>query len=270
MSYLNATWSQIGIETPENIEIDYELAGPGTRMAAFMFDYFILSVVLGSVSYVLAMLAEAMGILSDRLSFIYVIIILVLYFLGGYFILFEILMNGQTPGKRIMKIRVRMSDGTPVTVQATIARNLFRLIDCQFPFQYAIGSLSLVFTQKTQRPGDLVAATIVVKETAREVVPKFRWRHYKNRSGKVAGVTLSPEEFDFFMEYVRIHMKLSKDQRSKISRKLLVPVLQRADLSEDLQIRTQLSEMKALPEKEQYKKTEPIMRDILQRYSNAQ
>ena len=81
----------------------------------------------------------------------------------GYFILFEGLWNGQTPGKFALGIRVRMADGTPITLLASFYRNLFRLADFM-PAIYFLGLVLSFLTEKSQRLGDIVANTMVTHE----------------------------------------------------------------------------------------------------------
>lgn len=87
-----------------------------------------------------------------------------------YFSLFEGLWNGQTPGKRAARLRVRMADGTPVTFSAAVFRNMLRIADF-FPFLYITGLIAIFLNPKSQRLGDLAAGTIVVHEPA--AIPQF-------------------------------------------------------------------------------------------------
>ena len=82
---------------------------------------------------------------------------------GGYFIFFELLMRGQTPGKKSMKIRVIRDDGTPVTANEVLIRNILRIVDF-LPFGYALGAVVMFPNPLAKRLGDLAAGTIVVKE----------------------------------------------------------------------------------------------------------
>ncbi|HWC77866.1 MAG TPA: RDD family protein, partial [Blastocatellia bacterium] len=87
----------------------------------------------------------------------------------GYFVLFETLWSGQTPGKRIMRLRVVREDGRPVRFFEVFVRNLLRLlIDMQPALSYAIGVVSIIFSARSKRVGDFVAGTVVVKERATE------------------------------------------------------------------------------------------------------
>ena len=87
----------------------------------------------------------------------------------GYFVVFETLWSGQTPGKRIMRLRVVREDGRPVRFFEVFVRNLLRLaLDFQPLPSYAIGVVSIIFSPRSKRVGDFVAGTVVVKERATE------------------------------------------------------------------------------------------------------
>src|SRR4029077_8367228 len=85
----------------------------------------------------------------------------VLYF--GYFAIFEILWNGQTPGKRKEGLRVIKDSGRPITPAEAVGRNLMRIVD-QLPALYAVGICSVLLSRQNKRLGDFVAGTIVVHE----------------------------------------------------------------------------------------------------------
>ena len=83
----------------------------------------------------------------------------------GYFAAFEILWNGQTPGKRAAGIRVIKESGRPLSAAETIGRNLLRIVD-QLPGFYAIGIVTSLLNAQNKRFGDFVAGSIVVRESS--------------------------------------------------------------------------------------------------------
>src|SRR5277367_1415113 len=85
----------------------------------------------------------------------------VVYF--GYFAIFEVLWNGQTPGKKKEGLRVIKDSGRPISPAEAIGRNLMRIVD-QLPFLYALGICSVLLSRQNKRLGDFVAGTIVVHE----------------------------------------------------------------------------------------------------------
>ena len=95
----------------------------------------------------------------------------------GYFAAFEALWGGQTPGKRAVGLRVISVTGQPITTFDALLRNLLRIVD-QMPGIYAVGVLSIFFTARNQRLGDLVAGTVVVQEHG---LPQARRRRPRRR-----------------------------------------------------------------------------------------
>src|SRR5436305_8785586 len=131
---------QLTISTPEQVAFNYEMAGIGTRFVASLFDHLILGAVIVLVYCATAALIPTLGagaIMSgdeSGLSGIYFVMALLVLIefviLWGYFVLFELVWNGQTPGKRAAKPRVIRRDGPPVRAGGVMARNLVRFIDC--------------------------------------------------------------------------------------------------------------------------------------------
>jgi uncharacterized RDD family membrane protein YckC len=154
----------VSIRTPENIELAFALAGPGSRAAAYFVDV-LLMIVLGQILinpivYLVALLVSALGGLGS--SWVAAILALASFALyDGYFILLEWLMNGQTPGKRLLHIRVIKQGGYALRFFDTLLRNLLRFVDF-LPLFYGVGLTSLLVTRDSQRLGDLVAGTLVV------------------------------------------------------------------------------------------------------------
>ena len=154
----------IAIRTPENIELSYALAGPGSRAAAYFIDLLVMSVVCQMLINLLVagfgLLMYAVGENSELwISAIATLGVFALY--NGYFILLEWLLNGQTPGKRLLHIRVIKQGGYSLRFFDTLLRNLLRVVDF-LPLFYGVGLTSLLLTRDSQRLGDLVAGTLVV------------------------------------------------------------------------------------------------------------
>src|SRR6058998_3742983 len=155
---------QLGVETPEHVEVHLELAGVGSRTAAAFFDTVLLN--LGVI--LIVVVARTIGTrLSGAVEGWLMAALVLLYYFAvlGYFVLFEALNGGRTPGKQALGIRVVMATGHPVTPTAAVVRNLVRLLDCYFPLLPVLPGLLFVFLQRrNQRPGDLAAGTVVVRD----------------------------------------------------------------------------------------------------------
>jgi uncharacterized RDD family membrane protein YckC len=152
------------IRTPENLELTYALAGPGSRAAAYLVD--VLAMVVAGQVALNAIIAGAALLLSGvaKGSEAWAAAIgglLFFAFYNGYFILFEWLWNGQTPGKRLLHVRVIRQGGYALRFFDTLLRNLLRVIDF-LPLFYGVGLVSLLLTKDCQRLGDLLSGTLVV------------------------------------------------------------------------------------------------------------
>jgi len=155
------------IETPEKIIFTYSIAELGTRAAAYVIDCLIQGAVL-LLFFLLAGL-NLFSIESDmRNSLLYyaaVLYIIMFLFQWGYFLFFETLMNGQTPGKKICHIRVIGIKGNRLDFQSLVIRNLLRSADSiPFPFFNILGGLVAILQKENRRLGDLVVGTVVVVE----------------------------------------------------------------------------------------------------------
>lgn len=159
----------IRIPTPEQIYLEYPLAGLGRRGLAAAIDSAIIGVALFAFIMLLILLmsgATAIFVQSDAMSTVLMVFFIVLFalillapFLYYYF--FEYFGNGQTPGKRVANIRVIRASGLSLDRTSSVLRNLFRLID-MIPTYYLVGVWSTLLTVKQQRLGDLVANTVVI------------------------------------------------------------------------------------------------------------
>lgn len=148
--------SHVSIETPEQVELHYEIAGIGSRILAAIYDQAVIVAWTLAVFIVAAVTASGGG----ARAFWWI-----LWGLGafGYFIVFEAFRQGQTPGKRANGIRVVQVTGHPVTFGAAVARNLLRAADF-LPAGYVLGSAMVMLHPSARRLGDLVAGTIVVRD----------------------------------------------------------------------------------------------------------
>lgn len=141
------------IETPEGVDLTLHPAGLLPRMMAWGIDLVLQSVFVGVAVMVLSSVAGRLG---------WGVILLIVFAVEwGYGITFEQLLNGQTPGKRIVGLRVVMSDGRPVEPGPSVIRNVLRAADL-LPFGYVAGIVSMVVSDESQRLGDLGASTVVV------------------------------------------------------------------------------------------------------------
>jgi uncharacterized RDD family membrane protein YckC len=168
MSAAVPTDETLVIETPERVPLHFALASIGNRFLACAFDHFLQILVMLVVLLVLLWLGNTAGWyvrLKDAPKWVLAALIVLMFLIwSGYFAVFEWVWNGQTPGKRWLKLRAIREDGRPVTFWEAAARNLVRIFDMiPFPF-YSVGLVSVFVSSRDQRIGDLVAGTVVVRE----------------------------------------------------------------------------------------------------------
>ena len=164
----------VDVETPELVVLTYSIAGIGSRAMAAITDLVIVGAVFVLFAILWFAVVAAGGFAGVDVSGSWGIAILILVqfaLLWGYYVLFEGLMDGQTPGKRVHRIRVVREGGYSVTFGTSAVRNLIRIIDMQPAFFYLVGMVSVLATRRGRRLGDLVAGTIVVREDARRAAP---------------------------------------------------------------------------------------------------
>lgn len=154
----------IEIVTPENIAFRYRVAGPFRRLLAYLIDLLIRVGVCAAALLALSLLLSLVGLPGLAFGLWLVFCFLVIFFYGG---LFETYWNGQTPGKRVMQIRVLTVDGQPIGAFQAILRHLLRAIDAQPFWTYLLGLAAASMNDRFQRLGDLACGTMVVIDEAR-------------------------------------------------------------------------------------------------------
>jgi uncharacterized membrane protein SpoIIM required for sporulation/uncharacterized RDD family membrane protein YckC len=171
--------ASVEFETPDLVSVSYELAGVGSRAAAAFVDTLLVVVTLVVLDWIALSAARAFPSGTWRGAgpwFVAAILLSQFAVFWGYFVLFEGLNDGQTPGKRWLGLRVVQDGGFAVTPGVAALRNLLRVVDAQPGFAYVVGILAAVLSPRGKRLGDLVAGTIVVRERvvqgdARAAVP---------------------------------------------------------------------------------------------------
>lgn len=156
---------QLNIATPEQVELEFAVAGLGSRFVAVLLDHLIQIGVLFIFTLIWIFVIGALG---DRLNLLgkwFIAAFIAIYFLivWGYFALFEAFWHGRTPGKHVMKLRVIKDSGRQITLFESMSRNLLRIVD-YLPALYLVGVITMLSTKRNQRLGDLAVGTIVVHE----------------------------------------------------------------------------------------------------------
>lgn len=163
------------IDTPENVTFGYDVAGIGSRAIGAAVDTVIIFILLVTLDVLLFMAVAAaggeevfwLGLESNSNWVVGLTVALYALFqfliYAGYYIFFEMLWNGRTPGKRFAHTRAVRLDGEPAGFMEVAVRNLVRLVDFM-PIAYGVGVLVMLLNEKSRRLGDYAAGTIVVRD----------------------------------------------------------------------------------------------------------
>ncbi len=180
------------IRSPEQVALDLQVAGPMSRMLAFSVDYGVILILEAIVFTALLLAATSMASLDQLeqvqvwleeaqsnlekgeldvgpwfMLMLAVWIALDFMLQWGYFVASELLMQGRSPGKAWIGLRVVRDGGLPVTLRESTLRNLLRMVD-MLPTQYLVGLVSMIFSKDVRRLGDFAAGTIVIREERAE------------------------------------------------------------------------------------------------------
>jgi hypothetical protein len=153
--------------------------------------------------------------------------------------------NGQTPGKRIMKLRVVREDGRPVRFFEVFIRNLLRLaIDFQPGGSYAIGVVSIIFSARSKRIGDFVAGTVVVKERSteapslEEIILISEVEQRRNQQPEALPFSadtrrLTEVEVRAMETFLKRRFELAEPNRTALAMRILQPIAAKLGISSD-------------------------------------
>ena len=222
-------FNKVTIQTPESVELEFTLAGIGSRTLALFLDYLALSLITALLSALSVLIQGALVGLAiflggtDNIELwlraIAFLVFSALYI--GYFVGFETAWQGQTPGKRVTKIRVIRDNGKPEgALQATL-RALMRPVD----YILFLGFFCIILSKQEKRIGDWLAGTLVVQnerpavsealqisDTAKSLAPKLLQTIDFGR--------LLPDDFAVIRDYLQRRLLLTKQAEVKLSAKL--------------------------------------------------
>lgn len=229
---------RLEIDTPEQIALELPLAGVGSRGLALAIDT-LLQIVLLFVVVLAVGTAERLGTyalvrwLSGCVApVLFLLFVFCLYW--GYFALFEIAWAGQTPGKRVARIRVIKESGRPVNVFEAIGRNLVRAVDF-LPAFYGAGFVCMLVDRRNRRLGDFVAGTVVVHERRADEVAQ-PYGSPPLLSGDVPAVTAETaraarEDLVLIETYLSRRQELDPEVQLRMSSEIAARIRSRAGLT---------------------------------------
>lgn len=151
----------IKITTTQNIELEYDLASLGERIVGYLIDSLVI------IAYFVVLVFISLSLVGSRFIYHYTWIPFIFYVpIYFYTLAFEVFMNGQTIGKKVMKIKVISIDGAKPTLGQYLIRWIFRIVDISLSF-FLCGIICIAASERKQRVGDMVAGTAVIKTESR-------------------------------------------------------------------------------------------------------
>ncbi len=249
MSQLIETEETLIIETPERVPLAFALASIGNRFLAVAIDHFIQYLAIFLVSWMVFNITGLGGAVDDggMLALIdempkwtiAVLIIVIFLIFAGYFVVFEWLWNGQTPGKRLLKLRVIREDGRPITLWEAVARNLIRIFDAIPGFVvpvYSIGLITIFANNRDQRVGDIFAGTVVIREregeaptfseTFSETIGDLAFKRTAEKIEFEADLgSLTEPEIEVVENFLRRRWDLAEKQRLWMAWRVALPIM---------------------------------------------
>ncbi|HEY9652450.1 MAG TPA: RDD family protein [Coleofasciculaceae cyanobacterium] len=223
-------FNRVTLQTPESVELEFTLAGIGNRAYALLIDYTVLGLILIGlliaalfISIQFVEVLENWGMDDSRFQlWLWSIELLVSFFIYvGYFVFFEAVWQGQTPGKRYVKIRVIRDDGRPIGLQQSTLRALLRPFDDIF----FLGVFLIALSKREKRLGDLLAGTLVIQEERAVTSANFpisaQAKSLANQLKREADISrLLPEDFAVIREYLQRRRTMTPQAKAEVSRQL--------------------------------------------------
>lgn len=226
---------KITITTPENVRIEYELAGIASRAGAAVVDMLLQGLIVAIAvltRYVLDRYGKWPG--AGWVNAALAIGVFAINY--GYFVYFETAWNGQTPGKRYAKMRAVRDGGLPIDLSCAVLRNLVRIVDF-FPLFYILGGTVMLASSRNKRLGDYAAGTLVVKERTESSAPSRAERVVdasQLEPGRVASIELiTPEEFAAVARFLDRQAELEDEVRERLAARIAAPLVARLGIEDD-------------------------------------
>lgn len=222
--------NEYNLLSSEQVYLKLKLAGVGSRFAACFIDGIFQSLICMPIVFLIIGIYEfqyTKVVLSMpglwKWWLIAILILISFTILYGYFIFFETIWNGQTPGKRFIKLRVVRDNGASVTFIQVLIRNILRMLDA-LPSGYAIGIIAVLISKKNQRLGDMAAGTVVIREDSGDAPTPA---NYEIRETSWSGIArlhmheISEADFAVLKKYLQCRKTIKRDDLLVMERKLV-------------------------------------------------
>jgi len=230
---MSENFDKLIIDTPEQVQLEFPLAGLGSRLMALFIDTLIQFFAFLLVMLALIVLGVGMSFSPELRKWIlagYIFAGFVMYW--GYFTIFETLWKGQTPGKRKASIRVIQDSGREITLKEALTRNLIRSVDL-LPGVYGVGMLSVFLSAQNKHLGDYVAGTVVVHDRAPEESQPF-WNTREDAEVAFAGIEkITPEEIQMIETFLLRRLDLPPSVRQQSAVRIANHLLGKLQVTEE-------------------------------------
>lgn len=239
----NPSGETLVVQGMTGVDLSLHVAGPGSRAYAFLIDWHIRAgLALVWLFAGLLLTGSGLGLLRGQGGAVFLLVILpplLIYLL--YHPLVELLMRGQSPGKRLAGVRIVTREGAPPGAGAVLIRNIFRLIDCM-PSFYVVGLVSTFITRHRVRIGDLAAGTLLVENRDGTARAMERLAALHDHAG------IDPAALELVDQLLERWDKLVEERRGSIARSLLQRIdadaVPPAGQVSDAQLRARLQQLR--------------------------
>jgi len=225
----------IRIVTPENIAFTYQLASLSQRAIAYCIDLMVIAFLELLIVCLLLFMVSFLDLPTGfAVAIMFITVFLLYWFLGAFF---ETVWNGQTPGKRLLGIRVLSTEGQPINSFQAVVRNLLRLADLQPGMSGGVAFAIMLCNKQYQRFGDLLSGTMVIVDEnthGRHELVKFKHPDIFRVTEMLPPIVLTSEMLKALALYVHRRKAISPRRREHIAAILAVPLIERHGLPENV------------------------------------
>ena len=213
----------LGVATPERVLLSLPVAGIGSRTGAWLLDAGLMFLFWIALYFVFSLLADVVAFVESLSGLFATLVLLGIFAMQWlYWTAFEVFWNGQSPGKRLVGIRVVRQDGAPVGFFESAVRNLLRVVDF-LPAGYAVGVITMLLNPHHRRLGDLAAGTLLIRD---EKVDLSRYAAAPTATGTAPSSTsahaaLRAKDAELLLAFVERAPSLEPGAREKLTAQLL-------------------------------------------------